>query len=52
MNEKPIKDVYEKYKHLDKILSDKKLLDIDNLHWHCLCDCWEAIKEGLSIKPQ
>lgn len=45
-----IKEVYEKYKHLDKLLCDEIWLGTDkDDDGHCLrimlSDCWQAIKE-------
>lgn len=55
-----LKEVYEKYKHLDKVLSDpilRNLYDIDPkidpalaLKNHILHNCWEAIKKELEGK--
>lgn len=38
-----IKEVYDKYKHMDKLLSDNNLLSDDPLN-KCLFDFWQAIK--------
>lgn len=44
-----IQTVYEKYRHLDALLSNEKLLS----HEFCekmLFDLWQAIKESLDAK--
>lgn len=41
-------EIYEKFKHLDPILSDKRWLELDeegNLTNQILFDLWQAIKE-------
>lgn len=40
-----VKEVYEKYKHLDELLSDKEFLDEKNIKAMILYDLWQAIKE-------
>ena len=40
-----IKEVYEKYKHLDHLLTDKKWLSED-FNGYMIFDFWEAIKEN------
>ncbi len=40
-----IKQVYENYKHLDKLLSDKRWLSPELLQQQVLYDCWQAIDE-------
>ena len=39
-----VKEVYEKYKHLDHLLSDKKWLP-KNHFGEIILDLWQAIKE-------
>ena len=41
-----IKEVYDKFKHLDKILSDKSITEdsMDNFRYKILKELWEAIK--------
>jgi len=38
-----IEEIYEKYKHLDKLLSDKEWLP-DTFQGSILYDLWQAIK--------
>ena len=40
-----IKEVYEKYKHLDKLFSDKEWVDMSSPFRRALYDMWQAIKE-------
>lgn len=40
-----VKEVYEKYKHLDELLSDREFLDEKNIKAMILYDLWQAIKE-------
>ncbi len=40
-----IKEVYEKYKHLDDFLSDKTMLTGSGFRMHILYQLWQAIKE-------
>ena len=47
---KPIREAWEKYKHLDILLSDEEWM-IEAGHTmapqrKCLFDCWKAIKEA------
>lgn len=39
-----IKEVYEKWKHCDRLFSDKKWLSV-NWQGEVLYDLWQAIKE-------
>jgi len=42
-----IQEVYEKFKHLDQLLSDKEWLWLaNNLLYAILYDLWQAIKEA------
>ena len=42
-----IQEVYEKFKHLDQLLSDKEWLFLaNNLLYAILYDLWQAIKEA------
>jgi len=42
-----IQEVYEKFKHLDQLLSDKEWLGLtNNLLYAILYDLWQAIKEA------
>jgi hypothetical protein len=38
-----IEEVYEKYKHLDHLLSDKEWLG-ESFYGYFICDMWAAIK--------
>ena len=46
-----VKIVYERYKHLDAMLSDRAWLP-DNALSQCLYDCWQAIKEDAMDNPK
>mgnify|MGYP001585030991 CR=1 FL=1 len=40
-----VRKVYEKYKHLDRLLCDRKLADsTENMPYYIACDLWQAIK--------
>lgn len=39
-----IKEAYEKWKHLDKVLSDKDFCDSSPV-WGLAYDLWQAVKE-------
>jgi hypothetical protein len=39
-----VKEVYEKYKHLDKILSVEDRLWIENPEYVIMHDLWQAVK--------
>ena len=42
-----IQEVYEKFKHLDQLLSDKEWLGLtNNLLYAILYDLWQAVKEA------
>jgi len=42
-----IQEVYEKFKHLDQLLSDKEWLFLaNNLLYAILYDLWQAVKEA------
>ena len=43
-----IKEVYEKYKHLDHLLSDQKWVG-DNLKDSILYELWQAVKEDVEV---
>lgn len=46
---KPVEDVYERFKHLDKLFSDKKWLCSDTENGNInrsLYDCWNALKSA------
>lgn len=47
MNNKPIKEVYEKYKHLDRFLADETFIftPIDNIRY----DMWQAIRTAMQV---
>lgn len=40
----PIKEVYEKYRHLDGILSDQDWLEGADFKFHIMADLWKAVK--------
>lgn len=40
-----VKEAYDKYKHLDELLSDKEFLDEKNIRAMILYDLWQAVKE-------
>ena len=47
----PVVAVYEQYKHLDKLLSDKRWIsdeaeELLNPRRKCLYDCWQAIRRA------
>jgi len=42
----PIEAVYERFRHLDELLSDKEWIDTSSPQRHCLYDLWQAIKEA------
>ncbi len=46
--EDPIKAIWDQYKHLDGLLSDKTWIDGDDPSpmRQCLFDCWQAIKKS------
>ena len=39
-----IKEVYEKYKHLDPLLSDEKWIEGADFKYRIMYDLWQAIK--------
>ena len=43
-----IQEVYEKYEHLDRLLSDKEFLP-DDPRGHILYDLWQAVRTYASI---
>ena len=43
-------DVFERYKHLDDILSDRECLK-NGLKNQILCDLWQAVKKGAEKTP-
>lgn len=47
-----IQEVYEKYKHLDKLLSDQEWLDSLNIQSLILYDLWQAIKLAVESKSE
>src|SRR3972149_2954827 len=47
-----IKAVYEKFSHLDKLISDPILLDGDDKMHKILYEVWMAVKNILGIKNQ
>lgn len=42
----PIAEVHEKYKHLDALFSDRRMLP-DTEAWHALGDLWAAVKRAM-----
>ncbi len=40
-----VREVYAKYKHLDELLSDPRMLHGAGFKYQMLYDCWGAIKE-------
>lgn len=48
MYEEPIKAMYEKYKHMDNLFSDKGWIATGDFKYHVISDLWIAIKESLN----
>jgi len=46
MSNDPIFDVYQRFAHLDRVVTDPTLMD-DSLQSHMLRGCWQAIKDDL-----
>jgi len=47
-NKEYIKEVFERYKHLDQCLCDKLLLP-DDIRGKILYDLWQAIKKEIAV---
>ena len=45
-----IREIYEKFKHLDKVLSDPAWIDGANPIYQVAQDMWKAIKEEVEGK--
>lgn len=43
-----IQKIYDKFKHLDPLLSDKEWLSFDNLLTQVLYELWQAIKKDIN----
>lgn len=51
MADNPIKEVYEKFKHFDCVLSDKEwLIESGDLRLQILYDLWQAVKEAQHVE--
>ena len=46
-----ITEVYDKFKHLDDLLSDRRWLKGEDLASYVLYELWQAVKEELNNQP-
>ena len=51
MKTQQLKEVYERYKHLDKLLIDENWGGENDLQFQILTDLWKAVKNEAEVIP-